>query len=149
MFCSLSYLGLLDWWMNGLMGQRSRAVSQSSNHPKIQSSGFMFRLWRRGQGQQKTHSRFQPWVLVKVSVQQAPTASLTTTTTRMTACDTFFNIADSVYPNPLPGQDLIETLDCPRKRNSRAGQPARLSAGSPRGNSSDFASDGGCAQAQA
>src|SRR5450759_5386376 len=72
----------------------------------------MFRLWRHGQGQQKTHSRFQPWVLVKVSVQQAPTASLTTTTTRMTACDAFFNIADSIYPNPLPGQDLIETLDC-------------------------------------
>ena len=69
----------------------------------------MFRLWRRGQGQQKTHSRFQPWVLVKVSVQQAPTASLTTTTTRMTACEPFFNIAKSVYSNPLPGQVPSQT----------------------------------------
>jgi recombinational DNA repair protein (RecF pathway) len=43
----------------------------------------------------KTHSRFQPWVLVKVSVQQAPTASLTTTT-RLTVCDTFSNIASSI-----------------------------------------------------
>jgi hypothetical protein len=25
----------------------------------------MFRLWRRGQGMQKTHSRCQPWVFVK------------------------------------------------------------------------------------
>jgi hypothetical protein len=67
MFCSLSYLGLLDWWMNGLMGQRSRAVSQSSNHPKIQSSGFMFRLWRRGQGNKKPTAVSSRGFLLKFS----------------------------------------------------------------------------------
>src|SRR5579875_693094 len=57
-------------------------------------------------GQQKTHDRCQPWVLVRVSsFQQAPTASATTTTTTsLTACETFFNIATSLYRNSFRGQ---------------------------------------------
>jgi hypothetical protein len=47
-------------------------------------------------GQTKNPRLGQPWVFVKSLDQQAPTASFTTTTTRRTACDTFFNIGNSL-----------------------------------------------------
>jgi hypothetical protein len=60
--------------------------------------GFFGCGWQLRAGQTKTHSRCQPWVLVKGFVQQAPTASPTTTaTTSVTACDLFFNIAVGLY----------------------------------------------------
>jgi len=46
---------------------------------------------------QKTHDRCQPWVLVKFAVQQAPTASLTTTTTgKVTTCELNLNITKKI-----------------------------------------------------
>jgi hypothetical protein len=45
--------------------------------------------------------------------QQAPTASLTTTTTRLTTCRTFFNIVCSVYRSYRPGQALFLANFCP------------------------------------
>jgi hypothetical protein len=60
-------------------------------------------------GNKKTHSRFQPWVLVKASVQQAPTASLTTTTSIIT-CELFFNIQSYGNISAAKGQALIGCL---------------------------------------
>ena len=53
----------------------------------------LFGYGRHDVGQQKTHSRYQPWVLVKASTQQAPMASWTTTTS-MATCEVFFNIGE-------------------------------------------------------
>jgi|SRR5579859_589795 len=78
---------------------------QSSKNPIIR---FMFWLWPVARIKQETHDRFQPWVLVKTwFFQQAPTASLATTTTTLTTCRTFFNITGSVYRSYRPGQDLF------------------------------------------
>jgi hypothetical protein len=77
-------------------------IIRKSNHP------FHVLVMAGGADQAKTHDRFQPWVLVKTwCVQQAPTASATTTTTTGTACRTFFNITRSVYPSYRPGQALF------------------------------------------
>jgi hypothetical protein len=55
-----------------------------------------FWLWPAGARGSKKHPRLgQPWVIVKSFDQQAPTVSLTTTTSR-TACDAFFNICGNL-----------------------------------------------------
>jgi len=57
---------------------------------------------------QKTHDRCQPWVLVKFAVQQAPTASLTTTTTgKVTTCELNLNIDKKNNSSAAEGQARI------------------------------------------
>src|ERR1035437_4307828 len=48
--------------------------------------------------------------LLNFYVQQAPAASLTTTTTRVTAWVTFFNIAEVIYSNSQPGQVSSQSI---------------------------------------
>jgi hypothetical protein len=58
-----------------------------------------FRLWLTGAGKTKNPRPFysRGFLLKFISIQQAPTASLTTTTTAsLTACEKFFNIAYSI-----------------------------------------------------
>jgi hypothetical protein len=85
--------GWVDCWING---QRPRA---SSIHPIIQKSKnpvSCLWLWLTVADETKNPRLiFSRGFLLKfISIQQAPTASLTTTTTAsLIACEKFFNIA--------------------------------------------------------
>jgi hypothetical protein len=71
-------------------------VSFGCGQPSLKSYGSAG--WRRGLKQKPTTVASRGF-LSKFSFQQAPTASPITTTTRMTTCVTFFNIAKSSYKN--------------------------------------------------
>jgi hypothetical protein len=57
-------------------------------------------LWRRSRDNKKPTAMTSRGFLLNRYVQQAPTASPATTTTRLTACVTFFNIGESLKSLP-------------------------------------------------
>jgi hypothetical protein len=82
----------MDWWIGGFLGDARRRFAKIllSIHPIIRFV-FFGCGWRRGLKQEPTTVASRGF-LSNFRFQQEPTASLTTTTTRMTTCELIFNI---------------------------------------------------------